>query len=60
MPNTFSSTQGNFIRTCAQFQVNANGILMQNDRVVVRLEDTQPIFAEMHSIIHFINFNILF
>lgn len=52
LPGTFTSTQANFIRMCSQFQVNANGVLMRNQKLVVKIQDRDAIFQEMHSILH--------
>ena len=49
LPLSFSSTKGNFIRQAQQFHVNPVGRLMFGNRIVLKLEERAPLFAQVHN-----------
>ena len=49
IPSQMTSTKGNFIRQCATFHVNGNGILMRGNLIVAREETISQIWEDFHS-----------
>lgn len=49
LPDNYSSTKGNFIVMASNYQVNGNGRLLRNHRLVVREDEIDVVFRESHS-----------
>lgn len=48
LPLSYPSTKANFIKSAEKFRINKKGILMKNEKIVVKKEDRELIFQEMH------------
>lgn len=48
LPETYTSTKGNFIVMANQFEVNAKNRLMCEGKLVLRAEEIPQLFKEMH------------
>ena len=48
LPQTFPSTQGNFVKLASNYHVNAQGQLMRHNKFCVKMSERDDIFQEMH------------
>ena len=48
LPQTFNSTKGNFITKARQFTINGKGNLEKQGKIVVRLEDRELLYQQLH------------